>query len=60
MTPTQEPLLTRNEVAERLRVTRKTLERWEQSGILLPVRMEGLIRYRPQDVEDFIAGQRSA
>lgn len=53
--PTPPPLLTRAEVAERLQVTVRTLERWEDDGVLTPIRLGRNVRYRPEDVEAFIA-----
>ena len=53
-----DPLLTSADVAQRLGVTTKTLERWRSSGEKSGppcVRLSRkVIRYRAQDVEDFI------
>jgi excisionase family DNA binding protein len=49
-------LLTETEVAAKLEVTKPCLRRWRHEGRELPfVRVGRLVRYRPQDVERFIA-----
>ena len=54
------PLLTPAEVAERLRVSTRTLEFWRHQGRGPAfVRVGKRVRYRPDDVEGFIEGQRS-
>lgn len=57
MTETQ--LMTRNETADLLKVTTKTLQRWERDGTLEPVRIGGVVRYRRADIEELI-GRKSA
>lgn len=55
-------LLTINEVADRLKVTHRTVRNWIDSGALATVRIGSkLIRIRTSDLEDFIsAGEESA
>lgn len=54
-------LLTPMEVAERLRVSTRTLEFWRHQGRGPAfVRLGKRVRYRPDDVEAFIAEQRTA
>ena len=53
------PTLTASEVMDVLKVSRKTLERWEKDQLLIPVRIGGTIRYREADVAALIE-QRSA
>lgn len=53
-------LLTAPEVADRLRVTIRTLQRLEVDGELVAVRIGRSVRYRPEDVEAFIETQRNA
>jgi excisionase family DNA binding protein len=55
MTPTVE-LLTQVEAASRLGVTAKTLETWRsrQTYKLKFVKVGRLVRYRPQDINDFL------
>lgn len=53
-TPPVEALLTKQETADRLRVTARTLERWAASGDLTPVRLGRSVRYRTADIEEFI------
>lgn len=43
--------LTSEEVMDRLRISRSTLDRKRKSGILVPVKMGKLNRYRIEDVE---------
>lgn len=44
-------LLTIDEVAEMLKVSKMTLHRWDKSGILTKVDVGGMRRYRRSDVE---------
>ncbi len=53
-------ILTKQETADLLKVSRKTLDRWEKDGLLVPFRIGVNVRYRREDVETLIAGQRSA
>jgi excisionase family DNA binding protein len=54
-------LLTPAEVAERLRVSTRTLEFWRHQGRGPAfVRVGKRVRYRPDDVEAFIGEQRTA
>jgi len=53
------PTLTASDVMDVLKISRKTLERWEKHQLLIPVRIGGTIRYREADVEALIE-QRSA
>lgn len=43
--------MTLQEVARLFKVSRKTLQRWEKAGLLVPVRIGTTIRYRPEDIE---------
>jgi excisionase family DNA binding protein len=53
-------LLTPAEVAERLRVSTRTLEFWRHQGRgPAYVKIGKRVRYRPDDVERFIEAQRS-
>lgn len=49
-------LLTRAEAAKVLKVTVKTLERWERAGKLTPLRNGKTIRYRVEDIEAAFGG----
>jgi len=50
-----ETLRTRKEAASLLRVSLSTLERWERSGRLAPVRLSpGTIRYRRDDIDQLL------
>lgn len=53
-------ILTKQETADLMKVSRKTLDRWERDGILVPFRIGVNVRYRREDVETLIAGKRSA
>ena len=54
-------LLTPTEVAEQLRVSTRTLEFWRHQGRGPAfVRLGKRVRYRPDDLEQFIAEQRTA
>lgn len=59
--PTPEAsLLTSQEVADRLRVTVRTLQRLEADRLLLPIRIGRAIRYRREDVDAFIASRKAS
>ena len=48
-------ILTKREAADFLRVSLKTLERWEHDGKLVPIRLSpGAVRYRRSDIERLI------
>jgi DNA-binding transcriptional MerR regulator len=50
-------LMKRKEVAERLRVTSRTIRSYEQAGKLHPIRLnERVIRYDSKEVEKLIKG----
>lgn len=50
-----DPLLTRDEVADLLRVSRRTVERMEDSGQLQAIRIGRQVRYRRADVDALIS-----
>ena len=58
--PTNEPkpatdgLLTADEVQDLLRITRSTRWHWDKKGILNPMRMGNLLRYRKSDIDTLI------
>lgn len=60
MSTDETTLLTRMELAERFRVTVRTLERWAADGTLVPVRIGRSVRYRAADVDSFIASREEA
>lgn len=50
-------VLTKQETADLLRVSLRTLERWREAGVLVPIPLgHGVrsVRYRREDVERFI------
>ena len=52
-----EKLLTRQEVAERCRVTPRSINKWTKQGILKPVRLPGrkqALGYRKSDIETLL------
>lgn len=53
----QRELLTRKETAELLQVSPVTLWQWDKDGKLKAVRLNSRVRYRIQDIEQFINGQ---
>jgi len=53
-------LLTIRQTIEILGVTRSTIYRWEQSGILVPVRIGGVVRFRRADIEALISPKDAA
>jgi len=55
--PSGETLLTVRDVADRLRVTRKTITRWCRSGTLPATRAGREYRIRPQALRDYLAAR---
>lgn len=51
---TCDPLMTPDEVCERLRCSRSTLDRAVADSVLVPIRFGKLIRFHPDDIDDFI------
>ena len=47
---TQEHLLSIREVIDILNVPRHTIHQWIEKGTLAPVRMAGVLRFRPEDI----------
>lgn len=54
-----EPLKTQQEVAERLAVTTQTLARWRKAEGMPYIKIGGVIRYRLNDVEQWIERRAS-
>ncbi len=53
--PESRPLLTVPEVAERLRVTDRTVRRWANAGVLERVKLgDRLVRFTPESIEALI------
>lgn len=52
---TNEELLTRDQVADLLKVSRRTLERWEADGTLPARRIGRLVRYSKADIDAFVS-----
>lgn len=44
-------LLTTAEVADLLRVSRASVSRWAKDGVLRPIRVGGVVRFRRDDVD---------
>ncbi len=47
----EERLMTIAEVTDCLKVSRQSLHRWKEKGILVPVKLGDLVRYRKSDVD---------
>lgn len=59
MSALPDALMTRDDLARYLAVTRKTVERWSRAGIgPQEIRIRGVIRYRRADVEEWITRQQ--
>ncbi len=53
------PLMTEQEVATRLQLSVKTLQRWRLQGSPIPYRkISAAVRYHPDDVESYLAATR--
>lgn len=51
-------LLTKNEAADRLRISRRTLERWVRDGRLAVVKPSpGTVRVDPAEIDRLISGK---
>ncbi len=59
MSIVSDELLTAKEVAEYLKVTRNTVARWTDNGVLHPVRIQGTVRYRRKDLDELINQERT-
>ena len=51
-------ILTRQEVAEYLRISLVTIHSWNKHGILNPIRMGNRIFYKKQDILDVLEQQK--
>jgi len=47
-------LLTRKEVAEKMRVSYPTLKRWADNGLISSIKIGGTIRYKLTDIEKLL------
>jgi excisionase family DNA binding protein len=56
--PTLVELLTAEEVAERVRVSERTVWRWAKTGVLRPIRIGGITRFGASDIEALLKGKR--
>lgn len=55
-----DPILTAEQVAERLQVTRQTVNAWVRRGVLVPIEMVGVRRFYASDVEAAIRANRQS
>ena len=51
-------LLSAKEVMEILNVSRRTIYYWIKKGILTPVRIGGVYRFHPEDIQALVEGDR--
>jgi len=54
------PLVTAAQVAELLNCTDRTVRRYAESGVLPAIRIAGMVRFDPRDVDAVIAAGRQA
>lgn len=54
ITPEPKRLLSISEAAERLAVSTDTVRRLEKAGQIKPCRLLGSLRFRPEDIEEFV------
>ena len=52
-------LLTVSDVKKLLRISRRTVYYWIKSGILKPIRIGGVFRFHPEDIEALIQRDRA-
>jgi excisionase family DNA binding protein len=55
----EQPLETTADVARRLQASERTVRRYAESGVLPAIRIGGLIRFDPRDVEAVLAAART-
>lgn len=53
----EEKLLTAKEVAKKFGVCAKTISRWRKAGIISPISVGGLLKYRNRDCQRIIDAQ---
>ena len=56
--PNQRGLLTKEEVAQWLNVSTRTVNNLMSDGLLVPVRLRSVLRFSPDSVEDLIIASR--
>lgn len=49
--------LTRKELAERLKVSTRTIERWSKRGLLTPIKIAGIVRYDENEINALAPSQ---
>ena len=59
MENTKSNLLTRREVAAKLRVSPRTLKRWRDSGIVKCIKIGNTIRYKQDEIENLLTSKDS-
>ena len=47
-------LLTRKEVAQKMRVSYPTLKRWADSGLISSIKIGGTVRYKLSEIEQLL------
>lgn len=50
--------LTRQEIADRLRVTTRTIDRWIKQGKLKSIKVGGVVRITEEEYQKFIGGKK--
>ncbi len=58
MQPNKNSLLSVKDVMHRLNVSRRTIYYWIEDGLLKPIRLGGVYRFHPDDIEVLIESQR--
>jgi excisionase family DNA binding protein len=54
------PMLTTDEVAQHLKASTSSVDRWRDGGDLACIRLGTSVRYDPGDVDDFVSRHRDA
>ncbi len=52
------PLLTRREIAQRTRVTTRTVTRWVAAGLLSEIRIGGVVRFSAAELEEVLTSRK--
>ena len=50
----EQPILTREQAAKKLTISKNTLNRWAANGYLIPVKIGRRVLYKPSDIDEML------
>ncbi len=50
----EQPILTREQAAKKLNISKNTLNRWATNGYLIPVKIGRRVLYKPSDIDEML------